>query len=600
MNKAARRGSPIAASLALALAPSCGSSGDDGVGRGDPSRRAEVSVPAGLPRDPRIAERYRRRGSAADGWETEVLAEKALERLGELADLLARGEEGASLASPAFESRALRPANLRPVFEGRLATVWRPSGPAVSEDFRGPGGFSEALRRLVQPLGTSIQAHFKVVGVEAGEREFSTEARYEGSGRSPRGLAQQRAAWRCEWTREEGPRLRRIEVADFEEVLGAPDGRPWFEDGTEAVLGDNPSFREQLLPGLDLWTARLDAHLGLSNLGHEGLALGDVDGDGLEDLFVCQPGGLPNLLFVRNADGTATDRSAEAGVDYLDAGRSALLVDLDGDADVDLAMVAGPDLLLLSNDGHGRFSLAGAVPAPSASSMAAADVDLDGDLDLYVCGYAVPDRKGSLPVPYHDAENGRRNLLLRNEGAFRFADATAESGLEENNRRFSLAASFEDFDEDGDPDLFVANDFGRDNLYRNEGGRFRDVAAEAGVDDIGAGMGVSWTDFDGDGRLDLHVSNLFSSAGRRIVPQARFGPGLPEPTRGHFLHHARGNSLFRNLGGGRFADVSVGAGVTMGRFAWGSRFLDFDGDGREDLYVANGFVTGEDRGSGDL
>ncbi|MGH7151687.1 MAG: FG-GAP repeat domain-containing protein, partial [Planctomycetota bacterium] len=441
---------------------------------------------------------------------------------------------------------------------------------------------------------------FKIVGVEGGERGFSTEVRYEGSGRSPRGLAQQTSAWRCEWTGEEEPRLRKIEVLEFEEVLGTPDGKPWFEDCTEAVLGGNPSFRGQLLPGLDPWTALLDARLGLSNLGHEGLALGDVNGDGLDDLLVCQPGGLPNLLFVRNADGTATDRSAEAGVDFLDAGRSALLVDLDGDADADLAMVAGRDLLLLANDGKGRFSFAGAIPAPSASSMAAADVDLDGDLDLYLCGYAVPDRKGSLPVPYHHAENGRRNLLLRNEGAFRFLDATAESGLEEGNRRFSLAASFEDFDEDGDPDLFVANDFGRDNLYRNDGGRFRDVAAQAGVDDIGAGMGVAWGDFDGDGRLDLHVSNMFSSAGSRIVPQARFRAGLGDSTRAQFRHHARGNTLFRNLGGGRFADVSVEAGVTMGRFAWGSRFLDLDGDGREDLFVANGFVTGEDPSGGDL
>ena len=170
--------------------------------------------------------------------------------------------------------------------------------------------------------------------------------------------------------------------------------------------------------------------------------------------------------------------------------------------------------------------------------------------------------------------------------------------MEVNNRRYSYAAVWEDYDNDGDQDLYVANDFGRNCLYQNAGpsaagGRtFTEIAPAAGVEDISAGMGVTWADYDRDGDMDLHVSNMFSSAGNRVSYQRNFRPGRTlEP----FQRHARGNSLFRNAGG-RFEDVSIDAGITMGRWAWGARFADFDNDGWEDLYVANGFITTEDTG----
>jgi hypothetical protein len=147
---------------------------------------------------------------------------------------------------------------------------------------------------------------------------------------------------------------------------------------------------------------------------------------------------------------------------------------------------------------------------------------------------------------------------------------------------------------DGDPDLYVANDFGRNNLYRNEGGTFVDVAAEAGVEDISAGMGVTWADADLDGHMDLYVSNMYSSAGGRITYQRRFQKSADESVRASFQRHARGNTFFRNLGDGTFADVSLEAGTTMGRWSWGSLFTDFQNDGLPDLVVPNGFVTGED------
>ena len=158
-----------------------------------------------------------------------------------------------------------------------------------------------------------------------------------------------------------------------------------------------------------------------------------------------------------------------------------------------------------------------------------------------------------------------------------------------NNRRCSLGASWCDYDADGDPDLYVANDFGRNNLYRNEGGgRFKDVAEELGVDDVGNGMSVTWEDVDNDGLMDLYVGNMWSSAGGRIAGQPRFEQ---ERLREIYRRMSRGNSLFRNLGDGRFEAVSLRSGTFFGRWSWSGQFLDVEGDGLEDLYVVNGFIS---------
>ena len=177
-------------------------------------------------------------------------------------------------------------------------------------------------------------------------------------------------------------------------------------------------------------------------------------------------------------------------------------------------------------------------------------------------------------------------------------------GMDVNNRRFTLASSWEDYDQDGDPDLYVANDYGRNNLYRNDrdssgNAQFVDVAAEAGVEDMSAGMSVSWSDADGDGDQDLYVSNMWSSAGNRIAYQRQFQKEADQESITGFRRHARGNSLFLNSGNGKFKDVSIEAGVTMGRWAWGSRFADINNDGMQDIIVGNGFIT-QSGDTGDL
>ncbi|MCY2958590.1 MAG: CRTAC1 family protein [Planctomycetota bacterium] len=394
------------------------------------------------------------------------------------------------------------------------------------------------------------------------------------------------------WTPfEGGARLVQVEPRSATVVVVAA---PLVVDATEGALVREPWFASDLLIGTDARHGRRD-RLGLDPfLGMQGIAIGDVDGDGLEDVYVCQSTGLPNRLLRHAADGTAHDVALEAGVAFLDGSSAALFADLDGDGDEDLGVATGNVLLLAWNDGHGRFpegSVLRAPDAPEIYSVAAADVDLDGDLDLYACRYVEGGVIGGAPAPYHDAHNGAKNLFWRNEGSRNFRECATEVGLDAGNDRFSLAAVFEDFDDDGDADLYVTNDFGRNNLYVNAAGHFTDVAASAGAEDIAASMGAAVGDVDQDGDLDLYVTNMESPTGSRIARDERFLPQRPAD-RPAYVRHARGNSLLRCESPLRFSDALESSGARRGGWAWGSTFTDWNADGLPDVFVPNGFVSG--------
>ena len=348
-------------------------------------------------------------------------------------------------------------------------------------------------------------------------------------------------------------------------------------------------------------------------MGVPGIAVADVDGDGRDDLYLCQNGGLPNRLFLQNEDGSVREVSAGWGVDWLDASRGVLLVDLDNDGDRDLAVATVGNLVLAENIDGTRFEIRGALPVgDDTTSLAAADYDRDGKLDLYCCVYRhdqvseggraeVMINSGATFVQ-HDATNGGPNSLFRNLGGFAFEDVTSPIGLDGNNSRYSFAAAWEDFDNDGDLDLYVANDYGRNNLYRNDttpgGGLvFKDIAAGGVEENSAFGMAVTWGDYDRDGWMDLYVSNMWSAAGNRVTFQQKFKADAPEVKK-RLQGFAQGNTLLMNNREGGFSAVPDAAGAALGRWAWGTRFADINNDGWSDLVVANGFMSGG--GSGDL
>ena len=187
-----------------------------------------------------------------------------------------------------------------------------------------------------------------------------------------------------------------------------------------------------------------------------------------------------------------------------------------------------------------------------------------------------------------EATNGTPNLLLLNNGDGTFRSVADEWGVADS--RWSYAAQFIDLDDDGDQDLYVANDFGENAFYRNDGDRFTDHSAEMGIVDPGFGMGVSFGDYDRDGDYDLHVTNMSSTAGNRILELL-----YPEEheTRKTLGKQAAGNSLYANQGDGSFRDVTAEVGGLSGGWAFGGGFVDFDNDGWEDLYTPNGFVSGK-------
>jgi tetratricopeptide (TPR) repeat protein len=389
-------------------------------------------------------------------------------------------------------------------------------------------------------------------------------------------------------------------IALVEEYTAASES-PLFRDVTGVVFEGVASFAEQLSRGIPYWTARLDSATGIDIYGNNGIAVGDIDNDGVDEVFVCQPGGLPNRLY-KLIDGRLADISSRAGIDLLDSTASALFLDLrnSGLQDLVVLLTTGPVLFLNNGDGAFRvrehaFQFA-SPPQGTFTGMAAADYDRDGKLDLYLCSYLFFQNEAQYryPVPYHDAQNGPPNYLFHNrldlQGNGGFDDVTLKSGINQNDNRFSFAAAWCDYDDDGWPDLYVANDFGRKNLYKNDRGRFHDVAAEAGVEDIGPGMSATWFDYDGDGRPDIYVANMWSAAGQRVANSNEFvskHPGLTEAYR----RHTKGNSLYRNLGTGRFALTDQ---LQFGRWAWSSDGHDFDCDGAPEIFVTCGMLTNSD------
>ena len=550
-------------------------------------------VPAGF--DEFVTEKYHDQIAVVlEAWSAQL--RESPSNTSALSQVLSRDFSGCSFQ--AAESRTVR--------EKPFAKVWKVNYP--QETPRDGSAFLSELRASLGTFSRLLNAEFQVVGIHlerasAGNIVLQTVTRFEFVGLGEGFHREQRIGhWQQHWELSPSgkPQLTRWLVLD--ETSSRSSG-PIFLDVTARAFRGNPAYSLQLIPGTDDWRTVLDSATGIDIYGHNGVSVADVDGDGLDDIYVCQPAGLPNRLFRNRGDGTFEDITESSGVGVLENTACALFADIDNDGRQDLIVVRATGPLLLLNQGGGKFRLKPEAfrfanpPQGTFTGAAMADYDRDGWLDIYFCLYAYYQGADQYryPMPYFDADNGPPNFLMRNNRDGTFHDATKQTGLDKNNTRFSFCCAWGDFNDDNWPDLYVVNDFGRKNLYRNNGdGTFTDVARETGVENVGAGMSGAWLDFDNDGREDIYVADMWTAAGIRVSMQDNFQPDASGEARGFYQRHAMGNCLYRNAGG-TFEDVSVRSGTGMGRWSWSCDSWDFDHDGYPDLYIANGFISGTTR-----
>ncbi len=340
-----------------------------------------------------------------------------------------------------------------------------------------------------------------------------------------------------------------------------------------------------------------DQHFIIETMGG-GAAFLDYDADGYLDLYLVNgvrrgevsPESRSRLY--RNEAAGPDDRrfadvTAEAGAGGRGWGMGCAVADYDNDGDVDLYVTYWGANRLYRNRGDGRFeeqaAAAGVADESWSTSAAFGDLDADGLLDLYVANYLEfdlenPPNEGRPCTGYKGLEGfcgpmgipGQPDLLYRNLGDGRFEDLSAAAGIDRHWLP-ALGVVFADYDDDGDQDLYVANDSEPNLLWRNDGGwALRETAALAGVaySEEGrsqAGMGVDFGDVDNDGDLDLLVTNFSDDV----------------------------NTLYRNLGDGTFEDATAASGLTGSvrpLLGWSTALFDADNDGWQDLFVANGHL----------
>lgn len=477
-----------------------------------------------------------------------------------------------------------------PVLPGEKTAAWRlvdkqawdvsAAAPKLSHD-AAVAGFARLLSRFTSiedmrfklkdahPVGTSMDAfdaHFKSWIV----------------GRDQQG--------RREWLRGTG------ELAAHREASGRWLVDKLVYDEAASLISTRDLFSEVSVPA---GVARKDPSFmerGGTGLVSHGVAVADVDRDGLLDVFA--PGLTANALFRNKGDGTFEDIAQSARLLVgSSTGGGPLFLDFDNDGDADLFLTSVGKQSLFENrlvpDGKLLFrdisSRARVDVDTAAFSATAGDVNGDGLTDIYVACYNYYGKV--IPDSWDRATNGLPNLLFINKGDGTFREAAMEFGVAD--ARWSYATELADADDDGDLDLFVANDFGGPmGFFVNEvkdTGRFRDVTAERGLDAPGYGMGVSVGDFDLDGDLDLHLTRMSSTAGNRIL--GRFGE-TDVPDKANLRVLASGNALFENTGAAHYKEVTKTAGPFGGNWAWGGGFFDADNDGFPDLYTPNGFLSG--------
>lgn len=325
------------------------------------------------------------------------------------------------------------------------------------------------------------------------------------------------------------------------------------------------------------------------------VSVADFNNDGFPDLyFTSSEFGTPNALYQNMGDGTFTEVAAEMGasdLNSIEAGASMGSVwgDVNNDGYEDLLVYRwGRPELLLNEEGSGFVSVtteAGLDTRINSNTAFWFDYNRDGYLDLFIGGYYHEDVNlfeledtRMMPDSYEYATNGGLNYLYRNNGDGTFTDVSEETGLQKT-RKWTLASTAADLNNNGYPDIILANDYGVDEVLLNRDGRFfESVGEQTGIGFVPkSGMSASPGDFMNRGEYSIYITNI-SEAG--VLMQGN-NLWVPSSTAGSESDVPR----YRNLAGNM--------GVEIGEWGYGGQFVDLNNDGYLDLYVANGYVSDE-------
>jgi hypothetical protein len=433
--------------------------------------------------------------------------------------------------------------------------------------------FAEQLRTLVEGFRAVTVAEFLITAIDVDREKglASTEVRYDIAGPGREAWRVERSGrWRMRWRRG-GDGWR---VTEWTATASAGSASAPVFTESRRHPGRN-GVRRQLTTGLDAWMGTIDSALTRDSNGHHGVSVGDADGDGLEDLYISQPSGLPNRLFRARGDGTFEDATERSGLGVLDDTSQSLFADVDNDGDQDLILSTSAGPVLFLNDGTGRFTR-----VPDAfgfekglqglpMSMAMADYDRDGFLDLYLCVYSFSYGAG-------EGKAGTHALLRR-------AERSASVLFTTTAGHFARSRTSE-LDVDGAP-LYCRRlgDWRRPGGPTCSGQRLRTEeppnqkglhgrvvrrSRQGGIEDYGGDEAVARLRQRQPPRL--YAGNM-GVTGRRVTAAPAFMPdapaGGPPRTDGTLrqpLLHSRGDGTFEGGPSGRRGDGALGLVVDAG------------------------------------
>ncbi|MFT5285688.1 MAG: hypothetical protein ACI8TQ_001853 [Planctomycetota bacterium] len=402
------------------------------------------------------------------------------------------------------------------------------------------------------------------------------------------GILHDHGYWYSEWTKNEHGEWRCRKMGPKKDCYTVESSAPHFVDVSgEALKG---TFFDPRLPKEMKGTNRT-------------LVVTDFDNDGDPDLLTM----LPTRLLYNRGDGTFEDRTQDLlpprfqedgkGIGSFDA---AIAADLDHDGDIDF-LCTGKRLRLTCflQEPDGTFKARALAPLVNnhiPSSLSAHDVDGDGFLEIFIGGYGPFINPG--PNDPTNATNGRRNIVVKILGPrMQIEDVTEKWGFLEESTRWAFLGAWGDADQDGDIDLYVANDFGPNVLYRRDNTsevHFTAELQDAVATDIGFSMSATWGDLDGDLDNDLYVSNMSSTAAKRVVAMGgdpNQSEELGMDLNSIRLRMSKGNTIYMQGEDNMLAEGTSEQGARGASWAWGTALFDYDCDGDIDIHCVNGFWT---------